>query len=178
MRLQIETPRLCLVAQTPALARAELEDRDALPGLLDAEMPADWPPPLNDHDSMTWCLRKLEENAGAIGWLLWYLLREIDGRAHAIGVVGFTGPPVEGRCEIGYSVMPDQQGHGYASEAVRALLQRAFASDDVREVFAHTYPDLAPSIAVMRKCNMVFEGPGKDPGTVRYRVTRESFQPG
>ena len=170
--MELLTPRLRLVAQNLALARAELDEPGALPGLLDAEVPVDWPPPLNDHDSMTWSLRKLEENPDAIGWLLWYILRTIEGRAHAIGVAGFTGPPVDGRCEIGYSVMPDQQRMGYATEAVRALLQRAFASKGVDEVIAYTYPNLTPSIGVMTKCRFVFDGPGNAIGTVRYRVRR------
>ncbi len=71
MRLEIRTQRLCLVAQTVDLARAELERPLMLSDLLNAEVPADWPPPLNDHESMTWSLRKLEADPAAIGWLLW-----------------------------------------------------------------------------------------------------------
>ena len=120
-------------------------------------------------------LRKLEENADAIGWLLWYMLRTIEGRPRAIGVAGFTGPPVDGRCEIVYSVMPDQQRRGYATEAVRALLQRAFASPGVDEVIAYTYPNLTPSIGVLTQCRFMFDGPGNEIGTVRYRVRRAAF---
>lgn len=172
MPLEIRTLRLCLLAQTTELARAELEKPHALFELLNAVVPADWPPPLNDRDSMEWSLRKLEGNPCAIGWLLWYMLLPIGGQSHAVGVAGFTGPPVDGRCEIGYSVMPAYQRKGYATEAVQALVQHAFVSPGVTDVIAHTFPDLIPSLGVMAKCGFVFDGPGTEEGSVRYRVGR------
>jgi RimJ/RimL family protein N-acetyltransferase len=43
-----------------------------------------------------------------------------------IGGAGFHGPPGEGgEVEVGYGVIPPAQGHGYASEALRALLEFA-----------------------------------------------------
>ena len=40
----------------------------------------------------------------------------------AIGGGGFKGPPNDGAVEIGYGLAPSARGHGYAAEAVRALL--------------------------------------------------------
>ncbi|KQX53721.1 acetyltransferase [Streptomyces sp. Root66D1] len=41
----------------------------------------------------------------------------------AVGGIGFHGPPDEiGVATVGYGLVPDAQGRGYASEALRALL--------------------------------------------------------
>lgn len=173
MRREIRTQRLLLVAQTIELARAELERPLSLSGLLNAAVPAEWPPPLNDRDSMAWSLSKLEAGPSAVGWLLWYMLLPMDGRWQAVGVAGFTGPPVEGRCEIGYSVMPVHQRNGYATEAVQALVRHALAFPEVADVIAHTFPNLIPSLSVLAKCDFVSDGPGTEAGTVRYRIGRE-----
>jgi RimJ/RimL family protein N-acetyltransferase len=48
-----------------------------------------------------------------------------DGRA--VGGIGFKGKPEGGRVEIGYGLAPSARGHGYAREAVVAIL--AIAAD-------------------------------------------------
>ncbi|HYJ68402.1 MAG TPA: GNAT family N-acetyltransferase [Nocardioidaceae bacterium] len=49
--------------------------------------------------------------------------RQSDGLA--IGGVGFKGPPDGGVVEIGYGLASSARGHGYATEALRALVQIA-----------------------------------------------------
>ncbi|MCT2592489.1 GNAT family N-acetyltransferase [Streptomyces sp. N2-109] len=52
--------------------------------------------------------------------------RREDGRA--IGGLGFNGPPDEaGRMTIGYALIPSVRGNGYATEALRGLLEFARA---------------------------------------------------
>jgi RimJ/RimL family protein N-acetyltransferase len=48
------------------------------------------------------------------------ITRLTDGRA--VGGIGFKGQPVGGCVEIGYGLAPSARGHGYAAEAVTALL--------------------------------------------------------
>ena len=103
--LRLQTERLTLLAQTAGMAHAELEDRAALPALLGAEVPADWPPPLNDRDSMAWAARFIAEHPDNPGWGMWYFIAHDSDPPRAIGVGGYKGPPVDGICEIGYSVM-------------------------------------------------------------------------
>jgi ribosomal-protein-alanine N-acetyltransferase len=170
--LRLQSRRLTLLAQTAEVAQAELEDRAALPALLGAEVPADWPPPLNDRDSMAWAARFIAEHPDNPGWGMWYFITNDFARPQAIGVGGYKGPPIDGTCEIGYSVMAAHQRRGYASEAVRALVQRAFNHADVQSILAHTLPELTPSIGVLRKCGFTCEGPGEEAGTIRYRLSR------
>jgi RimJ/RimL family protein N-acetyltransferase len=61
-----------------------------------------------------------------------------DGRA--IGGVGFKGRPADGCVEIGYGLVPSARGHGYAAEAVVALLAVA-AEHGLSRVVADTTLD-------------------------------------
>ena len=58
----------------------------------------------------------------------------------AVGGVGFKGPPVSGCVEIGYGLAPSTRGHGYAAEAVVALLAIA-ADQGLSRVIADTTLD-------------------------------------
>jgi RimJ/RimL family protein N-acetyltransferase len=51
------------------------------------------------------------------------ITRLADGRA--VGGVGFKGQPETGCVEIGYGLAPSARGHGFAAEAVDALLVMA-----------------------------------------------------
>ncbi|MEU3409811.1 GNAT family N-acetyltransferase [Streptomyces sp. NPDC006658] len=58
------------------------------------------------------------------------LVRHEDGRA--LGGIGFHGAPdEEGRVEIGYDLVEEARGQGYATEALRALTEWALAREDV-----------------------------------------------
>jgi RimJ/RimL family protein N-acetyltransferase len=64
--------------------------------------------------------------------------RVADGRA--VGGIGFKGRPEDGCAEIGYGLAPSARGHGYAAEAVVALLAIA-AEGGLSRVTADTTPD-------------------------------------
>jgi RimJ/RimL family protein N-acetyltransferase len=66
------------------------------------------------------------------------ITRLADGRA--IGGVGFKGQPDGGCAEIGYGLAPSARGHGYAAEAVIALLTLA-ADHGLSRVIADTTLD-------------------------------------
>jgi len=66
------------------------------------------------------------------------ITRSDDGRA--VGGVGFKGQPVDGCVEIGYGLAASARGHGYAAEAVEALLGVA-AEQGVSKVVADTTVD-------------------------------------
>jgi len=92
--LRLQTERMLLVAGNLELALAESSDRKELSELLDAEIPSNWPPPLNDDDSLQWVINFFTANPGAVGWSLWYFLLDRPGeRRLAIGNGGLKGLP-------------------------------------------------------------------------------------
>ena len=89
-----------------------------------------------------------------------------------IGTGGTATPPTleetEDRVLIGYSVLDEFQGKGYATEAVRHLIPALFAIPGIRQIEAAIYPDLAASIQVLEKNGFVRAGEGFEEGTVAY----------
>jgi RimJ/RimL family protein N-acetyltransferase len=47
----------------------------------------------------------------------------------AIGGIGFKGPPQDGVVEVGYGLAPSARSNGYATEALRAIVDLAAALD-------------------------------------------------
>ena len=90
-----------------------------------------------------------------------------------MGIVGYKGPPtIDGTVEVGYSVMEAHRRRGYASEAVAALVERAFDFLQVVRVVADTFPDLTASILVLERNGFAAKGEGSDEGSIRYEVAR------
>jgi RimJ/RimL family protein N-acetyltransferase len=171
----IITRRLDLIEATPDTVRAAIDDHQRLGELLDANIPAGWPPELLDVPALEWTLRWLEnpENDRSFG-MYWMVLREtVASFRTLVGVAGFKGAPSEdGTVEVGYGVVAEYQRRGYATETVGAFLQRAFASSEVRRVIAETLPGLAPSIGVLEKSGFRYIGDGSEPGVIRYELLR------
>src|SRR5438270_659030 len=117
------TPRLELIAATPALLRAELESVTALAAALGVRTPSRWPPPLNARENVEYTLRFLEGGPGREGWMSWYFVR--TGDQELVGQGGYAGVPAGGSVEVGYSIVESCQRRGYATEAVSALIERA-----------------------------------------------------
>jgi [ribosomal protein S5]-alanine N-acetyltransferase len=172
--LELSTPRLLLVPVTLTTIDAELEDRKRLAQLLRAEIPAGWPPPLNDESTMRWTRQNLVANPDNSGWGTWYFLLRRESRAPIlIGVGGFKGHFVApGACEVGYSVMEEHQRHGYASEAVTALVAWAFGHPEIERVLAHTLTELAPSIRVLEKNGFVHVPEPLEEGAIMFELKR------
>lgn len=172
--LVLRTPRLELVACTLDLVRAEAAGVSALAAVLAVAEPKHWPPPLNDENSQKWVRQQLEADPAIAGWVLWYFV--LPGTpGQLIGNGGFKGRPKNGLVEVGYSVLPDFHGNGYATEATRALIRWAFSHPEVDRVAAETLPSLGPSLNVIKKCGMKYVEKGTpEEGieTVHYEVSR------
>ncbi|NIM49311.1 MAG: GNAT family N-acetyltransferase [Gemmatimonadales bacterium] len=127
--VRVTTDRLELIAGTVELARLEISNRAAFSRILDAHVPDHWPPPLENADTMALNLRRLEEAPDQAGGWTWYLVLRHDatGARVLVGATGFKGKPTsDGMVELGYSVLKEAQGRGYATEAVKGLLAWAF----------------------------------------------------
>jgi [ribosomal protein S5]-alanine N-acetyltransferase len=66
------------------------------------------------------------EDDEALKWFVPHLFVSAD-EGLVVGSGGFKGPPADGAVEIGYGVAPSARGQGFATQAVRLLVLRAFA---------------------------------------------------
>jgi RimJ/RimL family protein N-acetyltransferase len=161
---------------TVASLTAELDGNDAFARHMALPVPDAWPPELYDEAAIRYTADRLADVPAEAGWWLYYVTTAAESPS-LVGVAGYKGPPTaDGVAEIGYGVLEDQRRKGYATEASRALIDRAFAFAAVHVVAAETYPHLTPSIGVMEKCGLGFVGDGSEAGVIRYEITREAWE--
>ena len=169
--MRIESRRLAFTPLTLELIRAELEQPVRLQELLGVQVPASWPPGEYDRGAMEFFRDRMEADPARYdGWLGWYVTERADGEmpARLIAGAGFLGPPENGTVEIGYSVIPEARGQGYATEIVEALVRRAFESAAVDRVVAETTATNEASQRVLERNGFAPIGEGRDAGTLRF----------
>jgi RimJ/RimL family protein N-acetyltransferase len=160
-RLTLETERLRLTALT---ARALECWIDADGGGLTSETGARFPdpveaPPLFGEDLPVFHDRMVEAPRD-LGWWVWLVSLRDTGQA--VGVCGLGGRPIDGTTMLGYSVYPEFESNGYATEASLALVEWVFEQPGARRVRA-TVPEWnEASVAVARKLGMTMIGTETD----------------
>jgi ribosomal-protein-alanine N-acetyltransferase len=179
----LRTPRLLLMQGSLKALTAELESPEALGEALAVDAPSTWPPELYDADAVRWTIEWLTTHPREAAGSMYYIAEasvSTGARAQLIGVAGFKGGPDDtGVVEIGYGILAERRRRGFASEAVRALLALAFDDQRVSTVVAHTLPELAASIGVLRATGFTYDGPGNDshePSAIRYVLPRGRYQ--
>jgi RimJ/RimL family protein N-acetyltransferase len=103
-----------------------------------------------------------EGDVGAVGGFLrasaahgeqqpfgYYRITRLSDR-RAIGGLGFKGQPRDGCVEIGYGLAPSARGHGYAAEAVIALLTVATDHGLSRVIADTTLDNIASQRTLVR----------------------------
>ena len=78
---------------------------------------------------------------------------EVPGQLVAGTVLFKPLPNGVGEVEVGWHLHPDSWGHGYATEAARAVIQRGFEAG-LPEVYAVVRPGNEASLAVCRRLGM------------------------
>jgi len=92
-----------------------------------------------------------------------YLAADL-GRAVVVGTCGFVhGPDTGGSVEIAYYTFPPFESRGYASAMARELLALALSCGAVRDVVAHTLPEVNASTRVLEKAGFRQLGEARDP---------------
>ncbi|GAB3664742.1 hypothetical protein GCM10027596_29650 [Nocardioides korecus] len=164
----VRTARLVLHRVDAAEAGRVAERRPTGEDRWAADFPSD-----GEVRATTALLRRLADG-GRVGPFGFYRVERAAGGL-AVGGIGFKGDPVEGRVEVGYGLAPSARGHGYAAEALAAVVGLA-AEHGVEVVVAATHPDNAASRRTLERAG--FRHVGRDPGPEgedRYeRLTRES----
>lgn len=86
-------------------------------------------------------------------WYAAWLIELPDGKR--IGDLCFKGLDPAGMAEIGYGLLPEYWGKGYATEAVRAMVQWASEQPNVKRIEAETEENNAASQRVLQKVGFV-----------------------
>jgi [ribosomal protein S5]-alanine N-acetyltransferase len=81
---------------------------------------------------------------------------------------GFLGAPQDGIAQIGYSVLPQFQGRGYATEMVGGLVRWAMGQPGVVRVVAETEWANPASVRVLTKAGFTPAGLAAEPGGARF----------
>jgi RimJ/RimL family protein N-acetyltransferase len=87
-----------------------------------------------------------------------YYAVEEKATGELIGRVGYTNQTGWPGFELGWTIIPEHQGRGYATEAARMLLGYAFDVLDQPHVMSLIHPDNAPSRRVAEKLGQTIEG--------------------
>jgi RimJ/RimL family protein N-acetyltransferase len=121
------------------------------------------------------------------GWGFWAV--ELRGVSPFIGFVGLNRPdaslPVSPCVEIGWRMLPEYWGKGYATEAARAALRVGFEQLELEEIVSFTATINVRSQHVMQRLGMQHDGekfdhplvPDDSPlkEHVVYRLSRECW---
>lgn len=189
--LRIRTERLDLVPAAIAIFEADLEVRKddsqgrlALARLLAAAVPPSWPPPLLDEAALAEFIRMMSDDSDPC-FAAWYWVLDDPAEEGGRVLVGSGGiipsPTSIDTVYVGYSVLEEFQGRGYATEAVHHMIPGIFAIPGIRKIMATTYPHLTASIRVLEKngFELVEEagartngGEGIGEGTVVYALKK------
>jgi len=115
----------------------------------------------------------IEESIGDFavrGFGVWLI--ELGSTADLIGTAGLR-PLGSSGLEIFYSLAPGAWGHGYATEAARAVVEYGLGPLGLPEVLAEVDEGNAASVAVVRRLGMTPYAvvPGLLGPMTRYRIT-------
>ena len=101
----------------------------------------------------------------------WYAMWMIELRDGThIGDLCFKGLGANGVVEIGYGILEEYQGQGYATEAIDATVVWALKQSNVTRVEAETEPDNRASQRVLEKCGFLPSGTFGEEGPRFFRV--------
>ncbi len=86
------------------------------------------------------------------GFESWMIIK--NETSEIIGDLGFKGFNYEkGNIDIGYGIIKEERGKGYAEEATKTLIKWAFTEEIVKEITASCFIDNASSIKLLKKLN-------------------------
>ncbi|MBB6129115.1 GNAT family N-acetyltransferase [Mucilaginibacter lappiensis] len=152
----IESERLRLIPLTHEqlqLIQADRQTMELSLGLNPSAMLID---PLYKHeidDAMInfWLPKTLEHAEQYLWYTSWEII--LKSTNTIIGGMGFGGEPNEkGEVETGYMIDGNHHNKGYATEALKSIIQWVFGHEKVQAITVRTYADNLPSRKMMDKC--------------------------
>ena len=149
----LDTEKLKLIPLDAQNLRWSIEDRRKMEKNLEVKITdTELEEPVKK--AMRTSLKMVLENKKDYLWFTsWEIVLKKENRI--IGGLCFKGCPDEkGRVEIGYGMQDEYRCKGYATEAVKELINWAFTQEKVLSVIAETEKDNLPSHRVLEKIGM------------------------
>jgi RimJ/RimL family protein N-acetyltransferase len=173
----------CLTTRRLVMVAPRREDAAALAALADnpkiATNLATMPHPYERADAEAWIARVTTPSPGR-----GLLVRLRRPGMPVIGAVGFGPQPTTGDTEVGYWIGEPFWNQGYATEAAQAVIDHAFRSSALDEVWASCRMTNEASRRVIVKCGFQWVGTGLRHSKAlrgmmsveRYRLDRKCWQ--
>ncbi len=156
-----------LVPGTAELANAAISDGDRFAQLLHAHVTDQWPPEvLADVEQMF--ADRLNAEPERVGWYGWYIIAANTQLAPIdtlVGSIGCMPPANDGTVMFGYSVLPDFEGRGIATEAALAFVGWLIAQPGIALVRADSFERNLASCRILQRCGLSLVGTSPDDPT-------------
>jgi ribosomal-protein-alanine N-acetyltransferase len=150
----LRTPRLELSPlSADSIDALLLGNAERLRSLTGANFPEPVAPPPYMAESLPIVLDRLRSHPDEAKWWSWVVRRRDS--SEALGAIALGGKPdPAGAVLVGYAMYPGSEGRGYATEAVRAIVDWVFAQEGVRTVRALAPVWNTPAVHVAEKVGM------------------------
>lgn len=128
-------------------------------------------------------IEKINHGVKNHGWIYWAVC--LTEKPELIGTICLWNFNMDKtKADLGYELIPEYQGKGYMSEAIKAVLDYGFNELKLREIEAEVDPANKASVKLLDKFNFIrIVNPGEntdDQGniipTVIYSLNRDSIQ--
>lgn len=148
---KLQTERLILVPFTTQICKNLIHNYFSDLYNMGLKKGKSWP-----DDDVLETLPKIINNLSLVeaptGFESWMIIK--NETLEIIGDLGFKGFNYEkGNIDIGYGIIKEERGNGYAEEATKALIKWAFTEDFVQEITARCLIDNTGSIKLLKKLN-------------------------
>ncbi len=162
---------LDLIPFTPALIRMEIDNHAELSMHLNAVIPPEWPPH-EVRNLLDYFAHSLEERSDDSCWRGYYWVASSEEMPRTlVGSGGFKNLPDEAKSvEIGYGTLEIFRNRGFATRAVKKLVEIAILSTEVEIVIAEALKSNAASIHVLQKAGFMCIGNADEENTLRFRI--------
>ncbi len=119
------------------------------------------------------------QSLAGVVWLI-----ELKATQRVVGSIGLTLKPRDRYAELGYALGRAHWGYGYMPEAIKAVLELAFAQVGLVRVQARCLPANQASARVLEKTGFVYEGllrqsmviKGQPQDLRMYAILRQDWQ--
>ncbi len=148
---KLQTERLTLIPFTTQICKNLINEDYSDLDNIGLKKGKSWP----DEDVLE-TLPKIISNLSLVesptGFESWMIIK--NKTSEIIGDLGFKGFNYEkGNIDIGYGLIKEERGKGYAEEATKTLIKWAFSEEIVKEITARCLIDNIGSIKLLKKLN-------------------------